>query len=299
MMKKYIFTLTLIALWGLFAPSLHAARVNFEAESTVGTGSAFSIDITLDANLPVNAITLVIPLPESVDLVGVSDANSIVNMWVEKPRLNEKHELVLSGLIPGGYGAQGGKIATMFLQAARPGSLSIGIGPGTNAYLHSENGTEEAVTARTIQLTLVEGQTNTISAVEDTIPPEEFVPVYAELPQGDTTVWAVGFATQDKGSGVKEYYVAESRKNIDPNKSEKITTLNWRLAESPATLEDQSLKSYIYVKAVDINGNVRIAQLAPAAKWYERPIGYILMGVLLIGVIYAIFLRKNKSKRKF
>jgi hypothetical protein len=299
-MNKFLILFTaLIVILGGSAAQVHAARVTFDAGTTrVGTGSVFPVEITIDATLPVNAITLVIPLPSSVELVGASDANSIVSMWVEKPALNSKHEVVMSGLIPGGFTSEDGKLVTLHLQSATPGPLSLAIAPGTTAYLHSETGEVEAVTAQTLNLTLTEGVENTPIGVDDTLPPEKFVPVYVQVGEGDEAQWAVGFGTQDKGSGVKEYFVAESRKNIREVDTEKLSTLSWRMSNSPAILEDQGLKSYVYVKAVDINGNERIAQLAPGAKWYERPIGYILIGVLLIGVLYAIFFRKNKSHRR-
>jgi hypothetical protein len=299
MNKFLIFFAALIVVLGGSASQVHAARVTFDAGGTrVGTGSVFPVEITVDATLPVNAITLVIQLPSSVELVGVSDANSIVSMWVEKPALNTKHEVVLSGLIPGGFASENGKIVTLHLQSATPGPLALGIAPGTTAYLHSETGEVDPVTAQTLNLTIAEGVENTPVGVDDTLPPEKFVPVHVQVGEGEEMQWAVGFGTQDKGSGVKDYFVAESGKNIKTDDSERLSSLSWRPSDSPAILEDQGLKSYVYVRAVDINGNERIAQLAPGAKWYERPIGYILIGVLLIGVLYAIFLRKNKSHRR-
>jgi hypothetical protein len=299
-MHKILFTLILgMIIGGASAVSVQAAVISFttEGDDTVGTGSVFAVDVKMNSTVPINALSLVIPLPSTVELVGNSDANSLINLWVEKPKLNNKREVVLSGLIPGGFTGEGAQIVRLHFRSAIPGSLNLAVSADSRAYIHSETGTADPVTSRAMTITMVDGRINNGTTV-DSVPPEEFVPVYVQVGDGESAIWAVGFAAQDKGSGVKEYFVAESKKSISVDKPQKLNGLVWKSGDSPTPLNDQSLKSYVYVKAVDMAGNERVARLTPDLKWYEGRIGYILIAVLLIGVLYAIFSRKNTSSHK-
>jgi hypothetical protein len=272
---------------------VHAAEISFKAPDSIGTKSAFAIDVLLTASAPVNAITVVVPIPQGLEFNGSSDANSIVSLWIEKPKLNEKHELVLSGLIPGGYASQNGKMTTIYLKGDLPGSYKILASKDSAAYLHSEDGKSDTVTSKAATLTLADGIQNT-TEVEDSTPPEDFTAVYVQLGEGETAPWAVAFETQDKGSGIKEYQIAESDKSYKTTDAKGLSTLEWKVVTSPAELADQSRTSNVYVKAIDRNGNERVSRLTTEGKWYDKPLGYILIGVLLVGVFYAIFRRKNK-----
>lgn len=298
-MKKltYIMICCLVGV-STFSLTALAATVSFKTESTtMGTASPFSVDVFLDSTVSVNAITLVIPLPKSVELVGVSDANSVINLWVDRPKLDDSHNLVLSGLMPGGYKGVGGKLVTIKLQSESAESLILATSKDSVAYTNTENTKPEIISSKSLSIKFVTGKQNTSTDAEDTIPPENFTPVYVELPDGESTKWAVGFFAQDKSSGVKEYLVAESKKKIDNTDEEKLRSLSWKISDSPSDLIDQKRYSYVYVKAVDNKGNIRIATLAPAIQWYKQPIGYILMTVLTLGVLYAIY-RKIISKKK-
>ena len=66
----------------------------------------------------------------------------------------------------------------------------------------------------------------------------------------------------------------------------KKSGLEWRIAESPAEIEDQSLESFIYVKSLDRAGNSQIATLLPAvSKSNKQPTSYILFTLVIIFII--------------
>ncbi len=299
-MKKLTYTMFwCLAVFFSFTFSTMASTISFRTDSvTVGTASPFSVDVFIDSTVSVNAINIVIPLPKSVDLVGISDANSVINLWVDRPKLDDKHNLVLSGLIPGGYKGMDGRLLTIKLRSASTGTINLIASTDSVAYTNTENTKPDVISSKSLSIKFVSGKQNTSTDIEDTTPPENFIPVYVQLPDGESTKWAVGFFAQDKGSGVKEYLVAESKKKIDITDTEKLQSLSWVVSDSPSSLIDQKRYSYVYIKAVDNKGNIRIATLAPAIQWYKQPIGYILMTVLTLGVLYAIY-RKIISKNKF
>ena len=75
-----------------------------------------------------------------------------------------------------------------------------------------------------------------------------------------------------------------------------MNKLGWRVVESPAVLNDQSLRSDIYLRAIDKRGNERVAvvKASSVGKWYEKiSIWYIILIVIVIG----LFLWKKMGGR--
>ena len=100
---------------------------------------------------------------------------------------------------------------------------------------------------------------------------------------------------QDKGSGNDHYEVAEKR-------GEEIQTyekLRWKEVLSPYVLEDQELKSTLYVKAVDRAGNERIATVPPKNELslYEKYFVWIIILVGILGLIFVGILWRKRTLR--
>ena len=62
--------------------------------------------------------------------------------------------------------------------------------------------------------------------------------------------------------------------------------------ESPYILADQELRSYIFVKAVDKDGNARVTKILPRnpLRWYKNYENWIMI-ILAVAVFFAIKLR--------
>ena len=119
---------------------------------------------------------------------------------------------------------------------------------------------------------------------KDTDPPELFTPEITSDSNVFDGRWFLVFAAQDKGSGVANYAVHESRQI-----KSQIATKDWNAAESPYLLNDQKLKSYIYIKAVDKAGNERFIVLPPKfAPWYKKPIVDIILTLVALVVLILI-----------
>jgi hypothetical protein len=101
--------------------------------------------------------------------------------------------------------------------------------------------------------------------------------------------WMVLFATQDKGSGMDHYEVRE----VDPLLP--WWGSGWHVAESPYLLEDQTLRSAVYVRAYDNDGNVREESLAATygPTLLRKIILIALCIVALLAIIFAVrFLKR-------
>ena len=60
--------------------------------------------MSIDAGKSINAIQAVLYIPQELVPIDISEGNSIINFWVEKPNFDEATRLLtFSGIIPGGF----------------------------------------------------------------------------------------------------------------------------------------------------------------------------------------------------
>lgn len=269
----------------------YAATIEFDPqETTVGMSSPFLIGVTIDSETPVNALRIVIDVPDYMEVLNVSDGNSIINMWVDRPHVTNSRQLVFEGIVPGGYSGIRGKLVTLTVQAKKEGSFDFSLSPSSRIYANDQYSSRQSIASRPLELAVVAGRDNISNIIPDRTAPETFVPSLVEIPSGDSSSWAVSFVAQDKQSGIAAYYVAESVRKYDAEEALKSSRLSWRYAQSPMTLADQGLTSYVYVKALDMSDNARIAIVNPIHKprWYQSPGGYILILLIIFIVLYAL-----------
>ena len=117
---------------------------------------------------------------------------------------------------------------------------------------------------------------NNESTRSDVIAPEDFNPIVgkdADLLNGNNFV---AFSTTDKGEGVDHYEVRETFWGIEGK---------YEITQSPYVLKDQTLKSTIYVKAVDKSGNERIEKINPQNRWalLEQ---FIIIAIILTALVF-------------
>jgi len=275
-----------------------AAEIFFDTKTQeIGVNQQFQVDLILDTeNEEVNALDGKIIFSQDIlELKEIRDGDSIINFWVERPRKTE--EVVFSGIIPGGYMGKEGLIFSAIFQSKEQGEGVIEIREA-KALFNDGKGTEVPLTISNFQF-LISKQIPIsqipMPEIKDTEPPESFAPQIAADPAIFEGKWFLVFATQDKGSGVDGYEVLESR-------SQKIENRSWETAESPYVLEDQELRSYVFVKAVDKASNERIVVVPPRhpLNWYEEWENWsiILLGFVVIYVVIR-FLWKKRRKQKF
>lgn len=293
-MKIKIFLLLLF----LYTPHVYGASVILEPqENTVGPNTPFKIGIGLDSSELVNTIYAVIDIPYSFEVVDVSDGNSIVNFWIERPHLNDNHQLVFSGIIPGGFIGIHGRLLTLTIKALTEGEFVVGIDPESYIYENSPNPIKESLEANYLNMSVVEGKDNIKINIPDFDVPEPFTPLLSgiQTPGSNKVLYYVVFQAQDKGSGINRYQITESYRDIDLNDRNKLVSLKWKAAESPYLLRDQDLTSFIYIKAIDDTGNFRIEKLYPKynRNWNLEVYYYI---ILILLVLIAILMTSRYRK---
>ncbi|MFA4937366.1 MAG: four helix bundle protein [Patescibacteria group bacterium] len=285
--KPYIlqvifFLVFLYSISHILYPSLvQAAQFNFISPTqTIGVGQQFQIDLILNTeNEFINAVEgkLVFPI-DLLELKEIRDGNSIVNFWIEKPKIESSGQITFSGIIPGGYSNVKGFIFSAVFEIKKEGAGVIEI-QEDKVLLNDGEGTQTKLLVKNFSFVAIRTHIRDDSWVspEDTEPPEEFTPQIAADPTIFKGKWFLVFATQDKGSGIDYYEVQEGNDLFSK-------------AQSPYLLRYQKLNKPIVVKAVDRQGNERIVKLiAPHGGGWDDKIWYfvIIIGVILIWLLIS------------
>ncbi len=299
-LKKYfVMILASSALLFMAAP-VFAAEIFYDFEiKEIKVGTEFEIGIFLNTEKEnINALEGIVRFPaELLEFKKIRDGNSIINFWIERPRERqgtgdkEQGEVVFSGITPGGYTGTKGLLFSLVFQAKKEGQGTLGI-QQAKALLNDGQGTQTQLRVSDFQFSISEqipGSLSLVPGLKDTEPPESFMPEIASDPDAFEGKRFLVFATQDKGSGISYYEVKETRQRI-------LVFSKWVEAESPYILQDQELRSYVFVKAIDKDGNARIEKISPKnpLRWYENYENWI---IVIVGLAAAYAFRKFLWKK--
>lgn len=268
-----------------------AAALFFEAPAlSPRVGDTITVRVQLDAEgTLLNAVEGTIRSSGPIAITNIREDDSIVPIWVEGPVLGASSTVSFSGIIPGGY--QGvlsplwnqyrpGTLLTLVLKATGTGEAALSFAPGASVLANDGRGTSVPVSLRTLSFSVLPADASlpaVAGPAADADAPEVFIPIIARNPDIFAGDAFLAWDTKDIGSGIDHYEVAESI--IATNGS----GLAFVRTKSPYHINDQSLGSYLYVKAVDRAGNEYIASLAPVHSWlwYGAAALAILLAVLL------------------
>jgi hypothetical protein len=133
------------------------------------------------------------------------------------------------------------------------------------------------------------GTASSTLAIRDTESPESFKPIVTHDPLLDEGKWVALFQTQDKNSGLKGYQIQES-KHLRPDQNA------WVEAQSPYVLKDQSRSTYVFIKAIDYQGNERIEIVNPEANKYVVELGWALCIILTLLLVRNVYYKYGKKR---
>lgn len=274
----------------LLPGSIFAATVRLDVPVTVGVDEDVIAHIVIDTEgESINAISGKILIDgDSISISQVRTGGSIVSLWIEEPKY-ENGSIFFSGVIPGGFNGASGPLFDVMMKGISEGAL---VAEFSNIIVLKNDGlgTRAEVNSPRSTINVSEGRYNPPLIVEkDEIPPEPFDVVVERDEDLFGGNYFVVFSAQDKGSGVDYYEVQEG-------KADSINESKWVVAESPHELSDQELASFVFVKAVDREGNTRISKLRP-----QKPpvvfkyLVYALIILLLVYIVLRLVKRRSKS----
>ena len=247
-----------------FASTAWAATLRIVPDSSaVELGQPVRVNVVLDTQGDdINALQATITFPAShFTLQSIENGSSPISFWVVPPKETASGTVTFSGVMPGGFRGTSGAVISLVLNPNVSGSGEVAL-VNAIALLNDGNGSPATVkltnAAIAVSTARYSGPTATVSAIA----PEPFTPAIAKDPTVYDGNYFLAFSTTDKGSGIDHYDVAE----VSPGTpAAKIT--NWQHATSPYLLEDQTLSSDIYVRAVDHAGHSTVVKLsAPHAS---------------------------------
>lgn len=308
-------------------PHAHAAVLYFDPDGIeVHRGDTVTVALRLDTDEGecVNTVSGVIHYDPSISAIDISRGDSILNLWVEEPHIDEQaHTISFAGGLPGGYcGRIPGDPSltnTILRVVFRSPGLQIGGGgdsssariwldESSEALLHDGRATPAPLTLQESTITLLPSvggspQDSWRDAVNaDTEQPSDFSITLTKDESAFSGNYFIVFNSSDKQSGIDHYEVME-----EPFRDFKLfkwgaANAPWRVAQSPYVLKDQTLNSTILVKAIDKAGNERIARLVPdSAIRGLSPQILIAVGigvgvVVIVGAIAAYLFWKRKQR---
>ncbi len=263
--------------------SVEAAQISLETQqTTIGVAQRFEVSVYVHSEgETVNAFAGTINLPSFLTPLTIRDGDSLVALWSKRPEIS-MNDISFAGIIPGGWKGVHGYLFSFIVEASTTGDGAIDISK-IKTLLNDGKGTPAFVSFEPLSINV--NKTTPVIKFEENIkddePPEMFKLDIArsdELFSGDMFLV---FTAQDKKSGIDHYEILEVRKKLrDETKGE------WESAKSPYRLLDQSLTSFVYVRAVDRAGNVRVSVYTPEEKKASLPIFVIV--IILLSLIFVI-----------
>ena len=276
-----------------FVPFTNAARFFFETDNKeVGLGQEMEIVLRVDSEGEmINALEGTIYLPELLSVEAIHDGDTLIAFWSERPYLNNDQMINFSGIMPGGWWGRGGKVFSFIARTINQGEGTIVVS-NARILLHDGKGTELPVSTESLALHVDEeiALIPVLFDYDDDELPELFIPLLAQdsdVFEGD---YFLVFATQDKGSGIDYYEVQETKKRLkDKGKG------NWQKAESPYRIIDQTLESFIYIRAIDRAGNIRVVVFEPT-KRPDRRLAIMILALFIILFLFALIIINRRRK---
>ncbi len=303
------------------------AKIYFGEANLIKNKIVIPIYVDTEGEL-VNAFEVKIKFSDNLIFRDFQEAGSIINFWVEKPiitqittdennvRISSRESsqgfatsynfLQFSGVSIGGYVGRKGLLTNLIFETKGENAL-IEILPSSKVLLNDGFGTETKLKGESkfLEIKKLTQDVRTSSReglqefatkqefIEDKFPPESFQIYLSKNKEIFENKYFIIFNTTDKQSGIAYYEVAEKQGFKKPD----LKDLNFEKAESPYILKDQTLRSYIFVKAVDKAGNERIKYLKPRSIYLMADeIFFIIIFSLVFIFLIRLLIKKFKTK---
>jgi hypothetical protein len=291
---RYIFITILVVLFYVTATvSAHAATISIDSGTkNVAVGDEYKVDFSLTSrDTELNALEGVVSVPKNLTLVRVMEGGSIVNFWVHNPSdtANQSTDsIAFSGVIPGGYAGENGKLFSIIFKVQSIGTTKISIDKML-AFINDGAGSKTPLSA--ISLELIVHKVGSGLVVDDGLgldktPPEVFLP---EIGQ-DSHIYDgkkfVVFSATDKDSGIDRYEINEGSGFVS--------------AVSPYILIHQNGDVKIVVRAIDRAGNIREEVAGQNLSTNSSIVGYlrsIIWIILVVCIVLVLIVTVIKRRR--
>jgi hypothetical protein len=217
---------------------------------------------------------------------------------VSSALLRGSASVVFSGIVAGGISGRNLNLVELVFEAKESGRAKIEIDENSKVLLNDGLGTKTKLIALSQSFKILDIESLPRSElallrekikIKDNFPPEPFKIYLAKNKEIFNGKYYITFEAKDKQSGIAYYEISEKPINFIFLVKPDIKNLSFKKAESPYVLEDQSLRSYVVVKAVDKAGNERVEILYPQRVLvFDDVLVFAFCLVILMGLIFFI-----------
>jgi hypothetical protein len=276
----------------------------------VKKGEFIVVSIYLDTQFEeINAVEVYVNFSDNLIFRDYLDGKSIITNWIEKPHILDvrRPKIEFSGIVAGGISGSNLNLVELVFEAKENGIAKIEIDKNSKVLLNDGLGTRTKLIAlsQSFKVLDIQGLSRSELAllrgklkIRDSFPPEPFKIYLAKNKEIFNGKYYITFETKDKQSGIAYYEISEKPINFIFLAKPDIKNLSFKKAESPYVLEDQSLRSYVVVKAVDKAGNERVEILPPQRfLLYEEILMFAVYLMIFMGfIIFIIKYRYSRHK---
>lgn len=264
---------------------VNAAAISIQsAPTSVGQQQQFYVDITIDPQgKAINAIQgSVVFSDDNLSFVRAETGTSNITFFITPPTLKGS-TITFAGIIPGGFNGlinpfdaqhrKSGEIMRLVFTGKAAGEAQI-IATGTTVADNDGQGTLEIVPDQRVFLAVSTATSPSVYAMHDTNPPL-ITALIVQDPNLDNGKYTLVFNAVDKQSGIDHVELKEG-------------DADWRTIQSPYVLHDQSRKSILLVRAVDVAGNTSLVTINAAPHSSNSTVVLCLGLFILAAVLYFI-----------
>lgn len=312
MIKKQLLLCSwlLVGLFFIAPLSAAASELAITGPAQIVQGDEFTVSILINTEeKAINALEIeVLYASDVLEVLRFDTSKSIIELWSKEPFVNQDTGTIsFSGGIPyPGYNGKARELLSIIFRAKAVAATNISVSHTSTVLLNDGLGTRDTVSNKNSAVTITAPITGhipeVISPVPDTIPPTDLQLEIGREPAMFGGNYFAAFIAKDNESGISHYEIAEKPLT---NKRDYQTTYpgtgDWKPANSPYVLENQSGINAVFIKAVDSAGNFTVESTLLDANTKNSKQSFILLSVLLTlvilmsAVIYRLWPRKIKN----
>ncbi len=274
----------------------NGSMVYFTGPGTTSVGSTFSINVSLDAAEPINALNLEIVYPkDKFKFLGFDNTHSIVNIWQPTPTLNSFGNIAMAGGMFKSFVGTDGLIIKLSFKTLAGGDAKFSFAKN-EAYLADGKGTKIPLANSIFSLHVGESiapsattpdDTVIIDASEDPALPVDTTP--PELVVGETK-------SPVDGANLITFYATDNESGI---KATQMRIKRWWSYSEWVDVNNPVLRPAnvwsVEIKAVN-NANLEtVKSVVWRGELYKKI--FILVFLFFVLVFCAIWVYTNRSKR--
>lgn len=283
--KKYFIILLLITFLLPFISRASSLYLD-DSSKILEKGKESTLKIMIDTEgVEINTIEGSIMVDNKLNIKSIDTGGSAFVLWPEEPKVSSSNTIIFAGGVFGGIYGKDLRVFDINFIPQENGVFNIK-SEDVNIYLSDGSGNKVAVNDNEISFQVVDQKDN-----KEIIEKDSDRPTYLTIELGrDESLfdgqYFITFYAIDSHSGIDRYEVKEGSGDFIDYHSNKYV------------LKDQTLKTNIYVKAIDKEGNETTEVLKLEGQTFNLVwiIVSVIVLILLSYFIYLKFLKKKNEK---